>query len=118
MESLARALCQKRFQVVLGDARRGDQSVTESAMEIATETERHRDMVREWHEGRNGLGGSEEGGVNKPVEVTAVFLSGAGGMGHAAVPVPLGRKIRGGGYSSPPPMSQGTPPMPARVSWS
>ena len=47
--------------------------------------------------------------MNKPVEVTAVFLSGAGGMGHAAVPVPLGRKIRGGDIPVPP-YEPGNPP--------
>ena len=72
-------------------------------------------MVRERHEDRVSPGGGEERGMNEPIEVTAVFLSRAGGMSDSAVPVPLGREIRGVMFQSPP-MSHGTPPMPASVS--
>ena len=67
--------------------------MTQSAMEVPSDAEGHRDMIGEGHDGREGMRRGKVSGVHEPIKVAAMLLSGAGSVCDAAMPVPLGREI-------------------------
>ena len=69
----------------------------QGTVKVTAQSQGNSDMVRERHENRDGMRSGEMEGVDKPIKITSMLLSGPRGMCHMTMTVPLGRKIRRGG---------------------
>ena len=75
--------------------------MSKGAVKVSTQAQGNGDMIRERHEERDGMRRGEKEGVHKPIKIAPMILSGPGGMGSAAMTMPLSSEIGRGGIPIP-----------------
>ena len=73
----------------------------QGTVKVTAQSQGNSDMVRERLENGDGMKSGEMEGVDKPIKITSMLLSGPRGVCHMTMTVPLGRKIGRGGIPIP-----------------